>query len=126
MKRSNRQQRIVHRAVRRTLKDLETADGALTLADGESYVCSYCIQPVKPCERDPHYECKDKILGETQLDRLVTRVHEVSGGLPAACSICGKTLAARDIKGNVLRELCPSCQAKSARTKRGKEKGQLP
>ncbi|HLA69584.1 MAG TPA: hypothetical protein VJN65_07760 [Bacteroidota bacterium] len=124
MKRINRQQGIVHHAVRRTLKELEAADGTLALAEGESYVCSYCIQPEKPCESDPQYECKDKILGETQLNRLVSRVHEVSNGLPAACSICGKTLTARDMKGNVLRELCPTCQAKSARTKRGKiEKG---
>jgi len=124
MKRNNRQKGIIHRAVRRTLKHLEAADGMVALSEGESYVCSYCIRPVKPCESDPKYECKDKILGETQLDRLVRRVHEVSNGLPAACSICGKTLTARDMKGNVLRELCPTCQAKSARTKRGKiEKG---
>jgi transposase-like protein len=54
-------------------------------------------------------------------------MHEDSKGLPAVCPVCGKKLAAREIRGKVLRELCPSCQAKSARIKHGKiEKGKQP
>jgi len=119
MKRSKQQQEIVRRAVRRTLNVLETPGGADSLAEGESYVCSWCIQPVKPCESDPHYECKDKILGETRLNGLATRLREASNGFPAVCPMCGKALGVQSMKRNVLRELCPSC---CSRTKRGKMK----
>jgi len=119
MKTKHRQQGIVHQAVRHALKKLEDLDGTLSTADGESYVCGFCMQPVKPCESDAHYVCKDKMLGETELHRLVTRVHEVSNGRPVACSLCGKMLAAREMCIDALRELCPACQAKSAWSKRG-------
>jgi len=119
MKTKHRQQGIVHQAVRHALKKLEDLDGTLSTADGESYVCGFCMQPIKPCESDAHYVCKDKMLGETELHRLVTRVHEVSNGRPVACSLCGKMLAAREIRIDALRELCPACQAKSAWSKRG-------
>lgn len=118
MKKKSRQQGIVQRAVRRALKDLEVIDGSLLSAEGESYVCGFCVQPFKPCESDPHFVCRDKILGETELHGLVTRVYEVTRGFPVTCSMCGKTLAVREIQRNALRELCPACQAKSARSKR--------
>jgi len=98
------------------LTNLENVD---PVADGDSYVCEFCMQPVKPCEHDAHYVCKDKMLGETELHRLVTRVHEVFNGQPVACSKCGKRLSARELHYDALCELCPACRAKSARQKRG-------
>lgn len=120
MKRSNRKQETVDRAIRRTLNSLQTIEGADALSEGESYVCNWCIQPVKPCETDASYQCKDKILGETQLNGLIAKAHAVSNGIPAVCPVCGKTI--QGTKKNVLRELCPSCQARSSRAKRRKMK----
>jgi hypothetical protein len=106
-----------------TLRKLKTAltemsfnPPALSVGEGEAFICSVCQLPIKLCNADPDMHCASKLLDGTQLQLL----HRSGKGRLVACLRCGGTIPKKSLEKNPLTELCPSCQRSTSKSKPSK------
>jgi hypothetical protein len=91
------------------LTEIAATPSAVSLGEGEAFICSVCQLPVKLCTADPTICCAHMRLDGTQLQLLRTTDKRGS----TACIRCGKTISKKTLAKNPLTELCPSCQKSS-------------
>lgn len=104
------------RKLKTALTEMSFTPPALSIAEGEAFVCSVCQLPVKLCNADPDMLCASKLLDGTQLQLL----RRSGKGRSVACLRCGGPIPKKSLENNPLTELCPSCQRSTSKSKLSK------
>jgi hypothetical protein len=98
------------------LTEIAATPTAMSLSEGEAFVCSVCQLPVKLCTSDPTICCAHMRLEGTELQLVRSSGKRAS----VTCVQCGTIISKSTLKKNPLTELCPSCQKSSSKSRLSK------
>lgn len=86
--------------------------------DGETYICSLCSMPTKPCQKHPTTKCPSMRLDGTLLKLIDEATVEFVHTGERRCVLCGAALKALQLLKNPLVEVCVACCPRARRIRR--------
>ncbi len=104
--------KILVKALNKNLEKMSKSPWIRSFKDGKDYVCPFCDQVVKPCEKDPSIMCERMLLAGTEgkeIENALKYPVESSYGI---CISCGKKISTSHLKKHPTAELCSVCVKK--------------
>ncbi len=104
--------KILVKALSKNLDKMSKSAWVRSFKEGKNFICPYCDQPVKPCEKDPSIMCEKMILAGTEGKEIEDALKNPTECKYGICISCGKRISTAHLKKHPTAELCTSCVQK--------------